>query len=169
MMFESGKRADVTIKTDSGEIKAHSFILAQSEVFDVMLNEDDTEEAQTKIIVISDVEQDVLNEMLRFMYCDETPKMNEMAHKLMKAADKYGIKDLVDICKLYLTKNVNMENFLKTLVLADQHNIQELKDAVIKFVRIHRKEILQSEDWKQLENDDIHLAAEVMKKCLCAL
>ena len=142
-MFEDGKLADITIKTkDEQEIKAHNFFLSRSKVFDEMLNNLDSKEVKKEeegVITILDIDHDVLVEMIRYLYSDEIPKIEEMALKLLIAGHKYDIPGLVDECGDHLAENVSIKSFAEILIVADEFDIQFLKDAAINFVVKNRK------------------------------
>ena len=108
---------------------AHTFILSRSEVFDAMLNKHDTKEARIRVIEIEDIDHDVLVEMIRYLYSDKALRSKENALKLLIAANKYEVFGLEAKCVDFLINNVDLESFAEILVVADQLNIQCLKDA----------------------------------------
>lgn len=169
-MYETEKLADVTIVAcDNKKIKSHKFVLSRSRVFDAMLNVHDTKEAQDGVIEISDIDHDVLTEMLRYMYTDEIPKIKEMACKLLIAANKYDLQGLANDCEDYLIKNLTVENFVEALVIADSLELHQLKSAAIHFVTENRKNnIFASEEWKCLEKDHLELVLEILKSVAVA-
>ena len=66
----SGDLSDVTIVLEKGRLSAHRLVLiARSPVFRAML-QNDTVERATGVIEIDDVENDVMQECLNFMYTD---------------------------------------------------------------------------------------------------
>jgi speckle-type POZ protein len=164
-MYATEKLADITIITsDKKEIKAHNFVLSRSPVFDAMLNVHDTQESQQGTISITDIDHDVLVEMIRYMYTDEIPKIKDMGCKLLLAADKYDLQGLASECGNYLIKNVAVESFAEVLITADNLEIPQLKDAAIDFVIKNRKDIFTCEGWKRLKKNHIELAMEVLEK-----
>lgn len=163
-MFETGKLADITIIAEGKEIKAHNFILSRSSVFNAMLNTHDTKEAREKVIKIEDIEYGVLVEMLRYMYTDQIPKMKEMACGLLVTANKYDLPELAKLCYNFLIRNVNVDTFAEVLIVADQLELQELKSIAMDFFKDNRQEILSSEEWEQLKEDNHKLAIEVLEK-----
>jgi speckle-type POZ protein len=168
-MFETGRISDVTIKTkDNKEIKAHSFILSRSKVFNAMLNAHNTKEAQQKTIKIEDISFEVLNEMIGFMYYEKAPRIEEMAIDLLIAADKYDVPGLVNKCIGCLSDDINKENFSKILITAEQMHIQFLKDAAINFIIENRKEICKMKSWDQLTMENMELSFEVIDKFTAA-
>lgn len=70
-------------------------ILARSPVFAAMF-EHEMEERKQNRVTISDVEHDVLKEMLRFIYTGKSPNLEKMADDLLAAADKVCIHNFDD-------------------------------------------------------------------------
>lgn len=165
-MFMTEKLADITIIANGKKkkINAHNFVLSRSKVFNAMLNEHDTKEAQEGVIEIADIDHDVLVEMIRYMYTDEIPKLKEMACKLLLAANKYDLQGLANECGNYLIKNVAVESFAEVLVTADSLDIPQLKATAIDFVIENRKDIFTCDGWKRLKKNHIQLAMEVLEK-----
>lgn len=62
-------------------------IIARSPVFAAMF-EHEMEERKQNRVAISDVDHDVLKEMLRFIYTGKAPNLEKMADDLLAAADK---------------------------------------------------------------------------------
>lgn len=63
---------------------------ARSPVFAAMF-EHEMEERKQNRVAISDVDHDVLKEMLRFIYTGKAPNLEKMADDLLAAADKVFI------------------------------------------------------------------------------
>lgn len=61
--------------------------LARSPVFAAMF-EHEMEERKRNRVDITDVDHEVLREMLRFIYTDRAPNLDKMADDLLAAADK---------------------------------------------------------------------------------
>lgn len=61
-------------------------------------------ESLENIIAIEDFNQDVVAEMLRFIYTGDAPKLSEMSEDLLAVADKYGIARLKKMCVGYICK-----------------------------------------------------------------
>lgn len=164
-LFDTGKYADITIKIKGKkDIRAHNSILSRSNVFDSMLNRYECKESRDRIIHIKDVDHDVMHEMIRFLYYDEIPRMNELAVKLLIASNRYEIPKLESECKDYLMENVSIENFAEVLVASNMLGIADLKDTAIDFIIENRKLIFGSDGWKELKEGHNMLAWEVVEK-----
>lgn len=66
-------------------------ISARSPVFAAMF-EHEMEERKRNRVDITDVDHEVLREMLRFIYTDRAPNLDKMADDLLAAADKVRIQ-----------------------------------------------------------------------------
>jgi hypothetical protein len=162
--FNSNKLADITIKTADGkEIKAAKFVLSRSPVFDAMLNHHDTKEARKGVIQIIDINHEVLSEMVRYMYCDYTPKLKDMALELLIAANKYDIPGLLEKCKSYLRANISLENFANILICAERLQIDDLESVIMQFLIEHSETVFDSEEWQSFEENNLELANKVMR------
>lgn len=169
-MFTSEKLVDVTIKTKDGrEIKAHNFILSRLEHFDKMMNVHKMKESREEVIHIEDFDYDLVKEMIRYLYCDEIPKIKEMALDLLVAGDKYNIQGLVDDCTDHLMQNFTLENFAEILILADKLNMKMLKESTIKFIFDNFKNVFETNAWMQLkepkEDEDEFIKEQCNRLC----
>ena len=89
-LFESQRSSDVTLSVGGREFQAHKALLAaRSPVFAAMF-EHEMEERKHNRVDITDVDHEVLREMLRFIYTGKTNNLEKMADDLLAAADKVG-------------------------------------------------------------------------------
>ena len=77
LMSKEGKRLAVH----------RAILMARSEYF-MAVFQHDMKEKKSNEVRLDDIEYDVLNEMVRFMYTDETPKLDVMSSDLMLVADR---------------------------------------------------------------------------------
>lgn len=68
---------------------------------------------------VTDIKQNVMEELIRFMYCNEADTKCEIAVDLILAADKYQITGLMDLCCQEITAIMNAENVLELLTVAN--------------------------------------------------
>ncbi|CAN6373080.1 unnamed protein product [Urochloa humidicola] len=133
--------ADVTFDVGGELLKAHSNVLgARSSVFKAELFGPMKEEtAAAAPVLIADMESCVFKALLHFMYTDSLPDMEDgeeivMAQHLLVAADMYDLKRLKLICEDILSNHVEKSTVATTLVLAEQHGCQGIKDACLAFL-----------------------------------
>ena len=79
-----------------------------------------TKEAEDGRIVIKDVNAEVLEGLLKFIYTGEIEAtfLDEHGEALYQAADKYDVEALLVLCENHLLKNVSFENALVMYDLA---------------------------------------------------
>lgn len=87
--FETNKGKDTVLKGKDGyKVRVHRAILmARSDVFMAMFDHE-MRESKSNEVDLDDVEPDVLEAMVHFMYTDQVPKMTEMADPLLVVADR---------------------------------------------------------------------------------
>lgn len=111
-LFESQKFSDVILVGGVGvnggkEFYAHKAILAaRSPVFAAMF-EHEMEEKKNNKVDITDMDHDVLREMLRFIYTGKAPFIEKMDAELLAAADKVIIF-YIYFLKSFLTHLINI-------------------------------------------------------------
>ncbi|GAU98840.1 hypothetical protein RvY_09930 [Ramazzottius varieornatus] len=162
-LLESGQFADVILTTANRELKAHKSILAsRSRVFAAMFGHE-MEESKTNKVKIDDVQEDVLEEVLRFIYTGRAPNMEKMADELLAAADKYELDRLKVQCEESLWTNLSVEHVSDVLILADMHSAEQLKTASIEYINSHVNEVMETPEWKAMVKTHPHLIAEAFR------
>jgi len=95
----------------------------------------DLRENNVNEVVVPDVEPRVFKGLLQFLYSGLPPAyLDEIAMDLIVAADKYSCEEMVDISAAYISKNLNSDNVIDALLVADKINHEDLmKDAKVVF------------------------------------
>ena len=83
--------------------------------------------SHTNRVDVPDIDSDVFEELLHFINTGETSNVDQIAQQLLAAAEKYDVKDLKLICEDVLTKQLTVDNCVKTLIFADIHLENKLK------------------------------------------
>lgn len=179
-IFKSQEFSDVTIYANGREFKAHKAILAaRSPMFRGMFSHD-MKETKYNRVEVTDVDPDVLEEMLRFIYTGkstleqrlqikepkdqkEQEKEQHLAIELLQAANKYQLDRLKLICEEALYKTLSAESVAEILSLADLYNAAQLKNQAIEFISIHATEVIETDGWNRMVRENPHLVAEVFK------
>ena len=139
-LFNNKEIHDAIITVSGRKFYVHKAILAaHSPVFLAMLKKNSFKENVQKEIEINDTDSDVFQELLRFIYSGEIKNMNDIVYELLVAADKYIIKELLTKCEQYLYSNLNVDNVINIISLADNYNAINLKKCAINFFIAHRK------------------------------
>ncbi|XP_023309084.2 protein roadkill-like [Lucilia cuprina] len=164
MLFQNGKLTDFILVADGKEFHVHKAILAaRSEVFAVMF-EHEMQENKLNRVEITDIDAEVMQEMLQFIYTGVVTKLYQMAKFLFVAADKYALDGLKEMCEKKLCEQLSVEVAVDTLILADRHSAFELKEKAIKFINENSIEVVKTEDWKNMQKTHAYLIVEAYQR-----
>ncbi len=153
LLREEEVLTDFTLAIGGKEFKVHKVVLAaQSPVFRRMF-ETDMKEKQEGRSAIEDMSTDVAEELLTFMYTGKAPNVEEMTEELLQLADKYEMDHLKTLCEKALFNNLEVENAVTTLMLADLHGADQLKSVCIGFIEDNISDFEQMEGWNQLKSN----------------
>uniref|UniRef100_A0A6G1SNG6 Protein roadkill n=1 Tax=Aceria tosichella TaxID=561515 RepID=A0A6G1SNG6_9ACAR len=179
-IFRSQEFSDVTIYANGREFKAHKAILAaRSPMFRGMFSHE-MRETKFNRVEVTDVDSDVLEEMLRFIYTGkstleqrlqskehkdqkEQEKEQHLAVELLQAANKYQLDRLKLICEEALYKTLSAESVAEILSLADLYNAAQLKNQAIEYISTHATEVIETDGWNRMVRETPHLVAEVFR------
>jgi len=160
-LFLSKDHADVIIRCGDKVFDCHKVILAsRSQVFKTML-EADMKEKMSGEIEIKNMDHEVLDDLLKYIYSGVAPNIDAHSQKLFAAADQYQLEKLKELCELKLCSRFDVSNCIDLLILGDLYNAQKLKASALEFVsrNIHKMKI---SEWKQSLIPHPALMAEVM-------
>lgn len=93
------------------------------------------DESESSKVVVEDVDSETMLELLRFIYCRKVNEISKVDDKLLIAANKYGIDELIPLCVSSLMDNLNIDNIMETLTLADLLDQGHLKSNCIDFIK----------------------------------
>ncbi|XP_055947121.1 speckle-type POZ protein B-like [Argiope bruennichi] len=151
-LLEDGTFTDLIIAVDEHEFHVHKAILsARSDVFSNMLNPRFRENSLDRI-EIGDISKEGVQEMLHFIYTGRmTDEVTEdVLCELFYAADKYELWFLKKICSIMVANNLNNDNVLRILLVADRHSAFKLKDMCIRYISGNSLEIQKQRGWYDL-------------------
>ncbi|XP_073841535.1 speckle-type POZ protein-like [Musca autumnalis] len=165
-ILTSKEFSDVTVVAPYGaKFKVHKLILcARSQVFAAMFR-NDSQESKTNLIRIDDMDAEVIEEMLKFMYtCGNIPE--KMAAELFIAANKYSLLDLQTLCEDILIETMEVATVADILLLADRHANERLKTTAVQFIVNNIKTVKSTECLKKLHKTDHELCFYVLEKTI---
>ncbi|EEC66988.1 hypothetical protein OsI_33682 [Oryza sativa Indica Group] len=115
-------------------------VVFESPMFSAELFGSMKESDRAGVVFIDDMEAQVFKALLRFMYTDSLPEMEEeeeegtMCLHLLVAADRYNLERLKLICEDRLCKHVGVGTVVNILTLAGQHHCDGLKKVCLHFL-----------------------------------
>ncbi|XP_068085064.1 BTB/POZ domain-containing protein 3 [Anabrus simplex] len=126
------------------------FLIRVSPVFERMFY---GELRETEPTEVPDIEPDVFNTMLRFIYgCDWSFKSNAKAVELCYAAHKYMIHDLLQRCVEHLWPTT-ISDVWTALEVGNLYSLPELRDAAMKIINENSSAVLESSDILHISQD----------------
>ncbi|XP_044385812.1 BTB/POZ and MATH domain-containing protein 1-like [Triticum aestivum] len=123
-------------------------------------------------IEICDMEPDVFNSLLHYIYTDSVPPMLDvvMAGHLLVAADRYNIVRLKQICEEKLCNHIDSNMVATNLALAEQHGFCHLKEACLQFLASpsNLEAMIASEGYEHLKSSCPSVLKEPIARILPA-
>jgi len=161
--------ADLAIICQGMTIPANRVLLsARSEVFRAMFSHP-TKEATSGKVEISDIEPQILEQMLCYVYTGFAPEVENIAEDLLLAANKYALEELKVECVRVLEGKLNTENVIEMLIVADQYDAQSLKEAALAFL-VKRLDVFMDKNfkimWQRFKENYPELVTETVKVLL---
>ncbi|XP_065205279.1 speckle-type POZ protein B-like [Planococcus citri] len=159
--FENQTLTDVILNVNGKEYPAHKTVLAaRSPVFCAMFKHS-TKEYELNRVDIVDINEAVVEEMLKYVYTGKCEVPDELAEGLLAAADKYDLDRLKIMCAKKLINGLSVKNAVSTLILADMHSNEYLNRKTIKFIVANFAQVLNTVDWKNLLSSNPQLVHDV--------
>ncbi|GBM57770.1 Speckle-type POZ protein B [Araneus ventricosus] len=155
---------DVEVKTNTKSFPAHKIVLCtRSPVFKAMMTKD-MKEKTTNCICVDDLEDDIVQQLLIFLYSDNIENLQwENATRLYYAADKYQIGKLKEVCSCFFIENLTTSKAIELLLLADTHSDGDLKKSLQDFILENEEEIFVSKEWGMLMETNPLLVMQTMQ------
>lgn len=165
ILLKDESRSDVTFIVGDTKFKAHQLMLvSRSSVFAQMFTCDMLEK-KTNTAEVKDIQPDVFEALLHFLYTGKTPVVDvEKMAALLTAADKYALHDLKTICAEKILTNINIETAADILILADLVRAEDLKMKTIQFIFANKSQVVQTESYKEMIKTHVHLPEEMFRQ-----
>ncbi|XP_041373428.1 BTB/POZ domain-containing protein 2-like [Gigantopelta aegis] len=125
---------DVTFKVgrEQKSVQAHRLIISiRSSVFEAMFYGPLAEQDE---IVIPEVEHDIFQQFLRYLYTDDVTMDGASVMGLLYVSKKYDVKTLEQKCLTYLSSSMTSDNACVILEQAHVFDEQELKEKALTFI-----------------------------------
>lgn len=156
----SEKLSDITffIQSDKEYISCHKVILsARSQYFNAMFREGGVSNTSRSIVDVSNYSSDCFKCMLEFIYSNSIQNIENFDAKkyidLLVIANEYILEDMTILCSSAATKVFHVDNIAKFILISVAHEIEDLKEACIRFVRSEKNLLRNNKDFcLELEN-----------------
>lgn len=137
------------------KIQAHKCILmARSPLLDDILR-------HSSEINWKNLTEEVVREILRYIYTDRVDNLETHANVLLSNSEKLGLPGLKAICERFLIDSIKPESVPSLLLLSEQFCCENLKKAVMLYCEDNVNSIQKTMAWKVLEKVNPELFVEV--------
>ncbi|XP_032782386.2 speckle-type POZ protein B [Daphnia magna] len=164
--LENKTLSDVNLNVGGRVFHGHNIILAaRSKVFAAMFNHE-TAEKLLNNVDIQDVDPDVFQEVLRYVYTGQMSSgtLDKMAVGVLAVADKYFLDQLKAECESHLMKRMSADNCLELLALAAQpHPAMHLKKYAVDYFRRFASLVMATDGWKKAKEEKLIWSCELIE------
>ena len=161
-LLNNEKMHDVTFLVGKSRTKmyGHKLILStHNEFFNTMLSSSFAD-SQKGEFIITDIEEDIFMEILRFMYCETANLTADNFFPIYKAADKYLMADLKDFCKNFLNEDIVIKVLIEN---AGSAKFSDLENACIELICNNPLRFFNDEKFKSLSKELLELICTKVK------
>ncbi|KAL6843287.1 hypothetical protein ACP4OV_027000 [Aristida adscensionis] len=175
-LFCTKEGADVTLEVEGEDFKAHAMVLAaRSPVFRAQLHGPMRGQRGQKHITIEDMQPDVFEALIRFMYTDSIfpgtadlgkDENKELIKHLLVAADRYDVQGLKFVCEMVLCESLDVDNVAAMFALADQHSCGKLQEACVEFITCEDRfdDVVASKGYRDLKSICPTVVVDLLEK-----
>jgi hypothetical protein len=140
------------------------YIGGRSPWFRHLLNEYHDSNSQEEYVLqisIDDVQSDVMNEILNFLYTNRCLISLKNAPDLLIAAKRFELEKLRKQIAEFLLSRLNVENAIDMLISAHEAGSEVLKLACIRMINRHAEKIKRTQRWKTFKTEYVDLVPEL--------
>ncbi len=162
-LFDNMQFSDVNFNIGGREFPAHKNILAARSQYFAAMFQHPTKENSTNQVKIDDIEPEVFDQLLRFIYTGRVPldKLEKMAAGLFIAADKYLMDELKMKCENYLLSQMSPDNCVILLLNGDLQNPTEYLKKAAKFFRRNPSQVMATDKWEKMKQENAVVLCDI--------
>ena len=166
-LFMAKNTFDLKIICEGKILECHKNVLCcRSDVFDVMFLNDEMIEAQSREVEINDIQADTMETFLYFLYHDQVQDTKMINAKLLRAAHKYNVLELMEVCTDYLKKNLSFENATDVLVSAHLTDQKDLFEIASDFINENKGKVVKTIAWEEFKKTNSTMAIDIISSVL---
>eukprot|EP00092_Neocalanus_flemingeri_P028708 GFUD01031169.1.p1 GENE.GFUD01031169.1~~GFUD01031169.1.p1 ORF type:complete len:369 (+),score=110.59 GFUD01031169.1:135-1241(+) len=157
------KTSDIVIECQEKKFHCHKIILgARSPVFSRMFDTD-MKETRSGVITVDDIDVDILEAVIEYIYTDDITKDVEDTAMIVYAADKYELRGLLEICFRKFKDEMEDHQLVDILILSERHNLRDFKDLAMKKIMADKTKFLNEIDFQTKMENHPQLLFELFK------
>ncbi|KAK9726108.1 hypothetical protein RND81_05G190800 [Saponaria officinalis] len=138
--------SDVTFLVEGRRFYAHRIcLLASSDAFRAMFD-GGYREKDAKDIEIPNIQWNVFELMMRYIYTGSVTVSLDIAQDLLRAADQYLLEGLKRLCECAIAQDISAENVTLMYELSEAYNAMSLRHSCILFI-LEQFDLLNTKPW----------------------
>lgn len=164
---------NVTLRIGNETETVNKAVLCARSPFFTNMFRSNREEVKENVVTISDFTMPILRILISFLYTGKLPHSNsdmtssdyldlDSLCDIYRAADKYCIVELRQICVDLLLPRISRENIFQVSKLAFSHPDERLKSSVKAFISAHIDTLVDKNEWKDFFNDVPQFVVEAL-------
>jgi len=166
-LFMAKNTFDLKIICEGKILECHKSVLCcRSDVLNVMFLNDEMIEAQSREVKINDIEAETMENFLYFLYHDQIQDTKMINAKLLRAAHKYNVPELLDFCSDYLKNNLSFENATDVLVSAHLTDQRDLFKIASDFIHENKGKVVKTIAWEEFKKTNPTTAIDIISSVL---
>ncbi len=157
---------DVEFNVKGERMGAHApVVMASSPIFASILGGRTTKTKSAKVVHISDIEPQVFQQLLHYIYTGRVPLLHEegMAEQLFNAANKYGLDHLKDECARCFLVDLTEHNVIETLIWSYRKSLTNLHDGALNYAAANYSRVSLQSDWQKLISNHPQICLRVRR------
>lgn len=120
------------------------------------------ERKPVKKLVIDNLPSDTVEELLRYIYTDNSNNVDLFSQTLLAASDTYQLPGLKLQCEKHLGEIINPLNVAEILLLSDSYRCHDLKKTALSYCSENHSYIMKDSRWKIIEEEKPELFEEAI-------
>jgi len=149
-LYDGRLFADIIFEVEGEDIPAHKAILAYRSRYFMKMFTSGMSESHSTRIAIPNIKSPIFKALLQYVYCNEIELDEQLALDLIPIVDEYLMKGLKGLVEKYLCKQLRKDNAVDMLIVADRHEIEELKKACFRYILKNLGNIDENEEMMKL-------------------
>ena len=124
-------------------------------------HESNTNDDYVLQVSIDDIQSDVMNEVLNFMYTNRCLITLKNAPDLLISAKRFELEKLKKQIVDFLLYRLTLDNAIELLICAHEAECEALKLACIRLINRHAEKVKRTEKWKTFKTQYVDLVPEL--------
>ncbi|CAD7090668.1 unnamed protein product [Hermetia illucens] len=162
---KSKRLTDITLRIDNEEIIAHKAVLAAASPFFNNLFDDDFIESKKDVVDLQHkTTPEIMSAIIEYIYSGKLTVKEKDLDLFFENVDHLGMENLKKKSGQALSTLLNSKNCVQILMLADKHQLLDVRTKAASTLSSNYSSILNSTDIKKLSIKELEVILEIVHK-----